>query len=389
LNIDSTINPGALRPLVFGGMSQFFSQWEWQQPPVVHLAIHGANRQPANWHGEGTVSLNRTRFRGAWANSGTAQIKFGDGAVTYDNIRVVRDEGIGTGSFTYDFKNHEVRIANIKTSLRPNEIVFWVDPDLWKTIVPYKFHEAPNLTVNGVYQFAGGKKTRLEINVDAPHGMDYVFLGKTLPFDRIDGRLLFTNEHLQLVNLKGALFGGAVHGNADISLAKNDPHYRASLTVNAVDFPRLTDLYYQYKTSQGQLHGSYQFTGLNSDPRTMQGTGKIQVTNGDVFAIPVFGPLSGILNSIVSGAGYSIAHKATSSFTIKDGIIHTDDFEVAGKLFSMLGHGDIHFLDDKLDFEVGLDMHGAAGVLFKPVYKLFEYVGEGSLKKPDWHAKRF
>jgi len=24
-----------------------------------------------------------------------------------------------------------------------------------------------------------------------------------------------------------------------------------------------------------------------------------------------------------------------------------------------------------------------------PMYKLFEYVGEGSPKKPDWHPKRF
>jgi hypothetical protein len=27
--------------------------------------------------------------------------------------------------------------------------------------------------------------------------------------------------------------------------------------------------------------------------------------------------------------------------------------------------------------------------LLTPVYKLFEYTGEGSLKHPDWHPKRF
>ena len=389
LNIDSAINPEALRPLITGPANQFLRDWEWQRPPAVHFSIHGEDRQPANWRGEGTITLSRTRFRGVWANSGSAKIQFGDGAVTYENIRVIRDEGVGTGSFTYDFKNHEVRIANIKTALRPAEVIFWVDPDLWKTIVPYKFHQAPNLTINGVYQFAGGKKTHLDITVDAPHGMDYVFLSKTLPFDRIAGRLLFTNDRLQLVDLKGGLFAGTVHGNADISLAHNDPHYRADIAVKAIDFPRVTDLYYQYKTSNGQLNGSYEFTGLGSDPRTMHGNGKIQVTNGDVFAIPVFGPLSGILNSIVPGTGYSIAHTATATFTTKDGTIHTDDFEVAGKLFGMLGHGDVRFVDDKLDFQVRLNMHGAAGVLLTPVYKLFEYVGEGSLKKPDWHPKRF
>src|SRR6266480_1776614 len=389
LNIDSTMSPSALRPLVSPELNEFLSEWEWSRSPAVHLAIRGQDRHPENWRGEGTLALNRTRFRSVWANSASAKIHFGDGAVTYDNLRVNRDEGFGTGTFTYDYKNHEVRISNIKTSLRPADAIFWIEPKVWKDIVPYKFRQPPNLTINGVYQYRGGKKTHLEIAVDAPRGMDYDFLGKTLPFERVTGRLLFTNDRLQRVDLKGGLFNGNVRGSADISLAQNDPHYRAKIAVSAIDFPKLTDLYYQYQTSQGQLHGAYDFAGPGGDPRTMHGTGKIEVTNGDVFAIPVFGPLSGILNNILPGSGYSIGRKATANFTIRDGVIHTDDFEVAGKLFSMLGRGDIHFLDDKLDFDVRMDMHGAAGVLLTPMYKLFEYVGEGSLKKPDWHAKRF
>ena len=391
LNIDSTINPGALRPLVSAELSQFLSEWEWPRPPTVHLAIRGPDRKPETWEGEGTVALDRTRFRGAWMNSASAKIRFGDGAITYDDLRVVRDEGVGTGAFTYDFKNHEVRVANIKATVRPAEAIFWIDPNLWKAVAPYKFRQPPNITAIGVYQFRGGKKTRLEITVEAAHGMDYGFLGKTLPFDRVSGRLLFTNDRLQLVDLNGGLFSGNVRGNADISLAHNDPHYHANILVNGVDFPHLTNLYfsyYHYKTAHGGLSGSYDFTGLGSDARTMHGSGKVEVTDGDVFAIPIFGPLSEILNHILPGAGYSIARKAGATFTIKEGTIHTEDFEAAGKLFGMLGHGDIHFLDDKLNFEVRMNANGP-GVLLTPMYKLFEYVGEGSLKKPDWHPKRF
>jgi len=321
-------------------------------------------------------------------NSGNTSLHFADGAITCDNFRVVRDEGIGTGSFTYDFKKHEVRISNIKSNLHPAEVIFWIDPKIWKTVAPYKFRRPPAVTANGVYQFRGGKNTHLEITVDGGNGMDYDFLGKTLPFDRVSGRLLFTNDRLQIVDLRGALLAGTVRGNADISLAKNDPHYRANISVGEIDFPRLTDLYYNYKTAHGQLSGSYEFTGLGSDPRTMRGRGKVEVTNGDVFAIPIFGPLSGILNHIVPGSGYSIAHQAGANVQINEGVIHTDDFEAAGMLFSMLGHGDIHFLDDKLDFNLRMNMKGP-GVLLTPVYKLFEYTGEGSLKKPDWHPKRF
>jgi hypothetical protein len=388
LKIESDLSPAILQPLVSPELSQFLREWEWPRAPTVHLTIRGQDRHPESWSGEGTIALDRTRFRGVWMNSATADVRFADGAVVYDNLHVVRDEGIGTGSFTYDFKNHEVRIANIKTSLRPVDAIFWVDPKLWKTIVPYKFRQPPNITTNGVYQFRGGKKTRLEIAVDAPGGMDYAFLGKTLPFDRVAGHLLFTYDKLQIVDLKGALFSGTVRGTADISLAKNDPHYHAKIAIADINFPRLTDLYFNYKTAHGALNGKYDFTGPGSDPRLMQGSGKLEVTNGDVFAIPVFGPLSGILNSIIPGAGYSIAHRGSASFTVKNGIIHTDDFDAAGKLFRLLGHGDIHFLDDKLAFDLRVGGKGPS-LLLTPVYKLFEYVGEGSLKKPDWHPKRF
>jgi AsmA-like C-terminal region len=388
LNVDSTINPGVFRVFASPDLQELLSQWEWPRPPSVHLAIRGQDRHPENWHGEGTISMGRARFRGVWAKSASAKIHFGDGAVTYDNLRVTRDEGVGTGSFTYDFAKHEVRVGNIKATLWPADVIFWIDPKLEQTVTPYKFRQPPNIAANGLYQFGGGKKTRLEIHIDTPGGMAYDFLKKTLPFNRISSELLFTTDRLQIVDLKGALFSGTVSGGADISLAPNDSHYNATIAVKGVNFPRLTYLYYNYKTAQGELNATYDFSGPDGNARKMDGSGKLKVTNGDVFAIPVFGPLSQILNHVMPGAGYSIARNASASFTVNDGIIHTGDFDVAGKLFDMVGHGNIYFLDDRLDFDVRINPKGP-GVLLAPVYKLFEYKGEGSLSKPNWHPKRF
>ena len=91
-------------------LSQFLGEWEWRRPPVVRLALRGASRAPETWTGDGTVALQRTRFRGVWMNSATRDLHFENGALTFDNFRVTRDEGVGTGSFTYDFVKHEVRL---------------------------------------------------------------------------------------------------------------------------------------------------------------------------------------------------------------------------------------------------------------------------------------
>jgi hypothetical protein len=388
INLESTISPETVRPLVPAQTSEFLREWQWQRSPAIRMSIRGDNRDPETWQGDGIVTLGRTRFRGTWMNEASARIHFADGAIDCEDIHVTRNEGSGSGSFVYDFKKHEVHISNVRSSLYPAEAILWIDPKTSKTVAPYKFRRPPNVTANGVYQFRGGKNTRLEIKVEAAGGMDYVFLGKTVPFDRVSARLLFTNEHLQLTDVRADLLDGTLRGTADISLAKNDRRYRASVSVNDINFPQLTDLYFKYKTAQGLLRSTYEFNGIGNDWHTMRGKGKVEVSNGDVFAIPIFGPLSGILNHIVPGSGYSIAHKADAEFTVENGIIHTEDFEAAGSLFSMLGNGDLHFLDDKLDFNLRLDMKGP-GIVLMPMYKLFEYVGEGSLKKPDWHPKRF
>ena len=59
-----------------------------------------------------------------------------------------------------------------------------------------------------------------------------------------------------------------------------------------------------------------------------------------------------------------------------------------GKLFRMLGYGDVHFLDNKLDFDLRINAKGAPGFVLFPMSKLFQYKGEGSFTKPVWRPKR-
>ena len=387
LNLESNLDPSLLRAMVSPELGRFLAEWEWRRPPTVRLALRGPSRRPETWTGDGTIALQRTRFRGAWMNGANANLHLEKGALTFDNLRVTRDEGAGTGSFTYDFAKREVRLKDVRSTLRPTEAILWIEPKLFKDVAPYKFRHPPSLVANGVVHF-GAPEDHLEITVDAPTGMDYVFLGKTLPIDRVSGRLLFTDNRLQLSEVQGKLFNGDVRGTADISLAKHDPHYQAKLVLENVDFPKLADLYFKYETPRGLLSGTYEWTGLGGDSRSMRGTGSAKVTDGDIFAIPIFGPLSGLISAIIPGAGYSLARQAKATFTINEGVIHTDDFRVSGKLFGMVGRGDVKFLEDKLDFDIRIEASGA-GIVLTPMYKLFEYKGEGSISKPNWHPKRF
>ena len=390
LDVESSINPSAVRPLLDRGLRQFFGEWQWPRPPAVRMSIRGPARDPRTWSGDGSIATQRTRFRGVWLNRATANVRFADQAITFTDLHVTRDEGTGTASaFTYDFGKHEIRLANVKTHLRPSDVIYWIEPKFADELAPYKFRGIPNVTANGVVQFKGGKNTRLEIGIDAPAGMNYELLGKTLELERVQGRLLFTDDRLQVLSAEGPLFGGNVNLAADISLAKGDSHYSASIAADKVDFPKLTKLYFDFDTARGELSGNFDFKARGKDARSMEGAGKVRIANGTVFSVPVFGPLSTLMSSIIPGSGHSVQREASASFTVRDGVINTKDFKVSGRSFGLRGYGDLHFVENRLDFNVRVDPRKGFGVVLTPVYELFEYKGDGPLSKPNWHPKRF
>ena len=257
-----------------------------------------------------------------------------------------------------------------------------------RTLQPYRFKRRPSLSINGVVDCVDGKETNLEVLVDGASGMDYTFVRKNLSFPKISGKLLFTQDRLRLIDVDAILFNGRLQGSADISLARKNPVYEASIRADDVDFESLTKLYCNYADSHGRLGGEYQFSGRGDDPRTMHGHGTVTVLDGNVFAIPVLGPFSGILNDIVPGMGYNVAHKASCTFDIRDGVIQTNDFLVRGQGFSMIGGGRLLFMDDKMDFNIRLNAQGLPGVLLFPVSKLLEYTSDGAMSKPVWRPKR-
>ena len=388
LNVESSITPMALAPLASPGLARFLAAWEWQRPPNVRLSVRGTSRDPATWRGEGALALGPARFHGVRMNSASGDLLFGDGVYAFENFKVTRDEGRGTGTFSYNTQRREIKIDQVETTLNPSDAIMWIEPRFWEQVKPYRFHHTPHVSANGIVQLGGGKQTHLQLDVSAAGGMDYTFIDKVLPFEHIAGQLLFTDDRLQIFDLKGTLFSGDLSGSADISLAKNDHHYTATVAIEQADFPSLTDLYFKYKTSRGELGGKFDFGGIGADRKSLHGTGTVEVRNGNVFAIPVFGPLSELLSKIFNGVGYSVAHEATAPFTIRNGVIHTEKLKVAGKLFAMVGQGDIDFVKNDLDFDIRIDANGP-GALLTPLYQLFEYHGSGSLTKPVWRPKRF
>jgi hypothetical protein len=119
----------------------------------------------------------------------------------------------------------------------------------------------------------------------------------------------------------------------------------------------------------------------------VDGSGELSITDGNVFAIPFLGPLSGVLNSILPGLGMSTAHKANATFTVKNGVFNTGDLHIDGAGFSLLGRGDLRFMEDSMQFYARINARGLPGLMLFPVSKLLEYEADSKLSKPIWKPR--
>ncbi|MCX6967892.1 MAG: hypothetical protein NTZ46_08990 [Verrucomicrobia bacterium] len=388
--LESRIDPAVFLPLVPHETRERLKEWEFRTAPVVHLEGRGPACELPALEITGRAALGATNARGTLLKSALFDLGFKGNVLTCQNIQLERAEGTGSGTVVYDFNTDLLQFQNVRTTLKAVEVVRIFDKGLAEQLLPYRFNVRPALVVNGSVgcRHDDWQRNNLRINVDGAHGMDYTFLKKELSSSKISGTVTVLGDRLKLDDLDATIWGGHLRGKADISLRKAAGDYTAELFTEQIDFPSLTKLYFDYDTSKGKLDGSFAFSGLHDWARAISGKGTLVVTEGNVFAIPIFGPFSSILDEVLPGTGYNTARRGACTFQMQDGVVTTDDLVMEGKGFSILGKGKLFILDDKMDFSARINAQGLAGKLLDPMSHLLEYVSNGSLSKPSWRPKR-
>ncbi len=387
LDATNSIPPTRLLGLFDENTRKFLSAMEFKDLPDLRVSLRGTKPSFDAIRGEGKMKLGRTAMRGSWIDSGEADFEIADRCVTYRNIVMRRGAGRGTGTFAYDVGRREARLEGIKSTLMPFDVLLWIDPKIADGVAPYRFREPPSATVNGMVHLKDATKNNLNLTVESAEGLDYDLLGKTLSFGKTSAVVDIIGTKVRANVKRAALMEGDISLKALVSIDAKDPTFGADVRVNRVNFADLTRLYFNYDSSKGVMSGRYKFDARVGQETRMRGDGSIRVEDGNVFAIPVLGPFSEILGTILPGVGYESARLATADFTVADQKIHTDNFEIEGTGFSMYGAGDIHFVSNKLDMSMRINARGIPGLVFYPVSKLFEYVSTGTVADPQWRPK--
>lgn len=385
--IDLSLLPQFLAPAARGGLQKTLEVMNFKEPLVLTFEGRSTEGTLFSWVGSGTLHLGASAMRDAWIDGLTASFQLKEGAFSFENILAKIGETKAEGSCVYDVKNQEVRFPALHANLDPVPILMWIDPRIAESLREYRFHQPPMTDVTGVLGLKDPQKNNFKVELKAPQGLDYTLLKKNLTFQQVAGDVFIKKQELLVDIPQASLFGGSAGIKANVSIAPGDGRYGADVTLDGIDFKSLTKLYFDYDTSQGKISGDYHFTTITGDDYAMKGNGHMQIKDGSVYAMPIFGPLSVLMNDVIPGLGYQAANRATADFNVEKGVISTKNLSIYSTAFTMIGVGEIFYLEDRMNMSVRLNVRGIPGIIFFPVSKLFEYISDGSAKHPVWRAK--
>lgn len=381
------LDPTRCKPWLDRGFRNTVSLMEFAEPGWAKVKLHIPMKAPSNLSGNGSVRLGKTATRGAWIDWASANFTVAEQATTFQNLTISAGNRSGAGELIYDFGKKQIRLGSIRSTLPPETVLLWSDPKILKAIEPYRFRSSPTVFANGTIGLASSAETSLTLTILSPEGLDYQLFGKDLHFTKVQSQIAVRGNSL-VANVQNAtLFNGQVQLTANVSLNPANPIFRVDLELERVDFASLAKLYFNYEDSTGKLSGNFSFTANFFAPENLDGSGHLRIEDGNIFAIPIFGPLSPLISTVLPGVGYQNSRLATASFRVGNQSISTEDLEIVGQGFSLYGAGKIYFVKNQLDLGVRLNVQGTPGILFLPISKFFEYYSDGTLQEPQWRPR--
>jgi len=363
---------------------------------------------PLNWSCEGTIHTTGILYRGVpvrdfaarvWLNA--LEFRFDDVSAVLDDTRYPlrrvpgkKDPFARADNVTIDRVAKVARVEKLTGTCWPGQVVGAFNQKLGKNLERYRFHAPPTVRAGGSIDMRkGGLRTDFRVDFELSDGADYKFLGRDVPLRNPSGRVHVRGERVNVGDLALDAFGGRVEGRLVVAGGRKvdgEFHWRrASLS-------EIADCYRFGPVGDGRLTGRLKFSGSTAGLADLDGEGVLALEDGELFEVPIFGPLSPIINGVLGGqkekVGFQLAREAFCTFTITKGIFATGDFHTETPSFVITGEGTADLADKTLDMTMRLDARGLYGVItlpLRPFYGFFQFRGTGPLKKPEWRNVMF
>jgi hypothetical protein len=387
-DITSQVDPLAARPLVPEEEGQkAFEYFEFLSPPLIRAEIWGRWVDHDSIGARGEILATNFIFRGTHVDYFSGSIQFTNLFLTLTQARVERGgQSIDAPRVEFDIHNQLIWLTDVVSTMEPELVTRAIGPVIAEAVEPYRFLLPPLVKVHGKFSTKEVDLADLTFLVEGEQ-----FHWGPFSAEHASGVVRWTGQSLGLTNLTAGAYFGQLTGSA---LFDFSPEKGADLafTVHLRDVDLQTaviGLGLSTNRLEGLLDGTVSiFSGNTLDLRTWQGRGELNLRDGFMWEIPMFGIFSSPLDSIMPGLGKSPVGHASASFLLANGIASSHDLELRAPALRMQYRGQIDLdyqIDARVEAEILRDtwMIGRwVSLALFPLTKLFEYRVTGPLSAP-------
>jgi hypothetical protein len=385
--VSSTLDPRIVRPLLDEDQQRGLDLLSFTNPPVIGGEVWGHAHELEQTSFKGRVALTNFIFRGQSASSLQTALQYTNRCLQFISPRIQRGaERMGADGVAADFTAQLVFLTNGFSTADPMVVAYAIGPHIARAIDAYRFKESPTAHVYGTVPMHGEDDADLHFDLDGGPFEWWRFRVR-----HIAGHVHWLGQRVTLTNIWADFYGGQALGAAQFHFnpgGQADYHFRVSAT-NALLGPLTKDLFALTNRLEGRLSGTLTVQDANTaNLQTWDGHGNVNLRDGLIWEIPIFGIFSDVLNTMVPGLGNSRATAGTGTFGITKGIIRSEDLEIHSTGMRLQYRGTLDFegqVHARVEVEPLRDtpVFGPVFNLFLwPVTKLFEYKVTGTLTAP-------
>jgi hypothetical protein len=358
------------------------------------------------WHYTGHGNAKNVSYRGVPVASASSvftvnhdELDFREGNVVFDYKdyalrRAFNGSTSGSATFArirYDAASKTVGVEDVKGEFWAAPMVRLFAPNIADELERYRFHSPPSLSGSGVVDVTPQGRTDLTLKFNTPGKADYEFLGKMVTLVEPKATVTLRDNEVRVSDLSANAFDGTIAGDVVHSGKSN---LTGELRWTKLAMPGLSSTYGFEIKGGGLLTGRIEFSITGGDVKTMDGKGLVALENAELFSVPIFGPLSGVVSTVLDDkrAGFERAKHAFCNFEIHKGILSTRDFQSATTSVTFTGDGEVDLEEKSIDFTIRLNARGLLGLItlpLRPFYGLFEFRGTGPIEKTVWENVHF
>jgi hypothetical protein len=393
-------------------LGKVFADFSDRDDTEVAARIKGSfnPRDPHDWRASGEAGATHMAYKGTPFRKASVTmdldhdaLDFTAGEVEFDYAAYKLRQAHGgpvsgkakVDRVRFDRESSTLTLENIRGNFWPAPVLRMFLPKVADHLEEYRFHRPPELSAGGVIGLAkGSARTDFKVTGSTAGQVSYRFAGTDLLLSRLNTRVRVTPLATEVRDLGFEVFDGPVRGSFDVRPDKAGQQVKGELDWTRLSLPEISIASGFETKAKGYITGRMEFDHRGEAAAGLNGEGLLALEEGELFSVPIFGPLSPVLATVLGNrkAGFQEAREAFCTFSVEEGVLRTADFLTTTPSLVFTGDARADLNRRTLDMTIRMNARGLLGVItlpLKPFYGLFQFRGTGPMREPQWRNVMF